>query len=127
MQIQTKGSVGYDLLSAKDVIITPGQTQVIETLVEWTPEKYVGKFGMVCSRSGLAANKQVFVLNAPGIIDQDYNGPIQVILHNASTEPYEVRFGDRIAQMLLFNTDVLHLEYDEEATERTGGLGSTGR
>ena len=61
-----------------------------------------GMVGMVCSRSGLAKNNGVFVLNAPGIIDPMYSGEISVVL--GALQPYEVKAGDRIAQLIIMNT-----------------------
>ena len=90
----------------------------------------VGYVGLVHSRSGLAANHGVSVLNAPGLIDSDYRGDVKVNLHNAGMFPVEIRKGDRIAQLV-----VKQIERPEfvsvmalDATERgTGGHGSTGR
>jgi dUTP pyrophosphatase len=80
-------------------------------------------------RSGLALRAGVTLLNTPGTIDSDYRGPVGVLLVNFGTEPYTVRRGDRIAQLVL--APVARALYDEtqelEATARSvGGFGSTG-
>ena len=80
-------------------------------------------------RSGLALKNGITVLNTPGTIDPDYNGELGVILANFSNEPFEVRTGDRIAQILLHKIETLPLqEVDElEQTERgDGGFGHSG-
>ena len=84
---------------------------------------------MLCSRSGLAVKRSVFVLNSPGIIDADYRGELGVVLHNAGTEQPYFKKGDRIAQLVL--VPVAKIQFDPVAelptTERgEGGFGSTG-
>jgi dUTP pyrophosphatase len=90
----------------------------------------------ICSRSGLSLKNGVFVLNAPGIVDNDYRGELGVILYNAGHEPYEIKIGDRIAQGI-FNSlkQVDFQEISQEEFEATccdtkrgsGGFGSTGK
>ena len=80
-------------------------------------------------RSGLAAKFGVTVLNAPGTVDADYRGEIKVVLINHGTAPFEIRRGDRIAQMVFAAVaDLTLAEADTlEETERgSGGFGSTG-
>ncbi len=86
------------VVSTAHEIINPGSYKTFGT--GWNllvPFGYVGK---VCSRSGLAAKNGVFVLNAPGIIDQDYTGEIAVVMSNCGAEPFKVTHGNRIAQIL---------------------------
>ena len=81
-------------------------------------------------RSGLAVEFGVTVLNTPGTIDADYRGEVKVILINLGAEPFVVRSGDRVAQMVFHKTArVSWREVDElPQTERgSGGFGSTGR
>lgn len=91
-----------------------------------------GHVGLVCSRSGLAAKHGVFVLNAPGVIDPGYRGEVGVVLANLGHQSYEVRPGDRIAQLLVLplgNVKVLNNAalFDAMRTSRAdGGFGSTG-
>jgi dUTP pyrophosphatase len=81
-------------------------------------------------RSGLAVNSGVTVLNTPGTIDADYRGEVKVILINLGAEPFVVRSGDRIAQMVFHKTALISWREVEELpqTDRgSGGFGSTGR
>ena len=81
------------------------------------------------SRSGLAAKNGVFVLNSPGTVDSDYRGEIKVILANMSDKPFEIRKGDRIAQLVVSPVQQADFEIVSEIsdTERSaGGFGSTG-
>ena len=83
----------------------------------------------VRSRSGLAAKNGVFVLNSPGTVDSDYRGEIKVILANMSDKPFEIRKGDRIAQLVVSPVQQADFEIVSEIsdTERSaGGFGSTG-
>ena len=89
-----------------------------------------GYEAQVRPRSGLAAKHGVTVLNAPGTIDADYRGEIKVILINHGSEPFAIRRGDRIAQMVVapvFAVTFEHAETLDETERGTGGFGSTGR
>lgn len=125
----TKLSAGLDLRANKEVLLEPGQIAVVPTGETINIAEAVGPqyFGMVCSRSGLAAQYGVIVLNAPGIIDPDYTGELKVILHNVTKNSYLVEKGDRIAQLVVAPyTHVYGLPVDP-AVRGDGGLGSTGR
>ena len=81
-------------------------------------------------RSGLAAKKNISVLNTPGTIDSDYRGEIKIILFNHGNEDFTISNGDRIAQMVL--TPIVKIELEEtnnlpETTRGEGGFGSTGK
>jgi len=81
-------------------------------------------------RSGLAAKHGLTVLNAPGTIDADYRGEVKVILANLSSEPFELKPGERIAQMVV--AQCLSVEWESvetlsESARGAGGFGSTGR
>lgn len=82
----------------------------------------------ICPRSGLAINKGITITNAPGIIDCGYKNEIGVILHNLSDEPFEIRQGDRIAQMILSKVETIKWQSVNELTgeDRGGGFGSSG-
>lgn len=89
-----------------------------------------GYEAQVRPRSGLAAKHGVTVLNTPGTIDADYRGEIKVILINLGSEPFEIRRGDRIAQMVVAPVSTVSFSEREtlDDTERgAGGFGSTGR
>ena len=79
----------------------------------------------ITPRSGLAAKKGITVLNTPGLVDSDYPGELGVIIINHSTEPLEIKVGDRIAQAVLMRYDKFE-NIPSSETERTGGMGSTG-
>jgi dUTP pyrophosphatase len=119
---------GADLIAAEDVEILPAEWQLVSAGIQVAIP--VGFAGLVHSRSGLAANHGVSVLNAPGVIDSDYRGTVKVNLHNAGMFPVEVKKGDRIAQLLIQRierptlTPVAALDNTERGT---GGHGSTGR
>lgn len=133
---QTPGSAGYDLQArlnpSGDLVTEHRQTVFVgqRVLVDtgFAVEIPRGMVGLVCSRSGLAVNHGIMVLNAPGIIDSDYRGELKVILYNTGGSRYEFKNGDRIAQLVVvpcYTCAWIEDELDE--TERgTGGMGSTG-
>lgn len=89
-----------------------------------------GYEGQVRPRSGLALRHGVTLLNAPGTVDADYRGEVQVILVNLSSEPFTLRRGDRVAQLVVAPVSPVALHEVEvlEETPRGGnGFGSTGR
>lgn len=91
------------------------------------PEGYEAQ---VRPRSGLALRHGVTVLNAPGTVDADYRGEVQVVLINLSQEPFTLRRGERIAQLVVAAVEQARVEEVAvlEETERgEGGFGSTGR
>ena len=120
-------AAGLDLLAAAAVEIAPMGRALVPTGVALElPEGFEGQ---VRPRSGLAVRHGVTVLNAPGTIDADYRGEVQVLLINLGQQPFSVTRGMRVAQLVvapfvraaLVETDVL------EATARgAGGFGSTG-
>lgn len=126
----TKGhddDAAWDLHAAEYVVVSDGFRRVISTGV--TLELEPDEVALVCSRSGLAAKHGVFVLNAPGVIDAGYKGEVQVILQNLGDHSFDIREGDRIAQLLILKLpEVAHLtEVINVGTARgANGLGSTG-
>lgn len=130
LEYANPGDAGADLRATTDVILMPGDVQVVSTgLSIALPEGYAA---LVVPRSGLAAKDRVTVLNTPGLIDSGYRGEIKVILHNVGrvTQTYEV--GTRIAQLVIIpvvQAKFINVsEFDaSDATQRgTGGFGSTG-
>ncbi|HLN59331.1 MAG TPA: dUTP diphosphatase, partial [Thermoanaerobaculia bacterium] len=86
--------------------------------------------GQVRMRSGLAHDKGLFVVNAPGTIDSDYRGEIQVIIANLGSEPVTLERGDRIAQLVFAPVARARFEKVQElpsSSRGQGGFGSTGR
>jgi dUTP pyrophosphatase len=123
------GDAGLDLLARVDVMLAPaGGRAVVPTGISMAIP--IGYAGFVHPRSGLAANHGVTVLNSPGLIDAGYRGEIRVPLVNLDpTEPYQVRRGDRIAQLVIQAVeDCRLLSVDAlDGENRGGGFGHTGR
>ena len=122
-------SAGMDVRASNSepIVIPPlGRAMIPTGLYLEIPAGYEVQ---VRPRSGLAAKKGITVLNAPGTIDADYRGEVCVILVNLGTEDFEVRAGERIAQLVLAKHEVIQWEQtqslsDSERAER--GFGSTG-
>lgn len=124
----TPNASGYDLQAAYDAILYPGLWVKIDT--GWGVDLPEGYEAQVRPRSGLAAKHAVTVLNAPGTIDNDYKGSIQVILINLSGKAYGVARGDRIAQLVLAPVVPSMAKeasaFKAETQRGDGGFGSTG-
>ncbi|MBQ9310822.1 MAG: dUTP diphosphatase [Bacteroidales bacterium] len=128
-QYATLSSAGMDVRANLDapVVLAPLQRAMIPTgLFLEIPEGYEVQ---VRPRSGLAAKKGITVLNAPGTVDSDYRGEVNVILVNLSSEEFVVEPSERIAQLVLARHE--HIEWEEVeqlgSTGRgEGGFGSTG-
>jgi deoxyuridine 5'-triphosphate nucleotidohydrolase len=111
-----------------DVIIAPGKRALIGT--GWAIASPQGFEGQVRPRSGLALRHGITVLNTPGTVDADYRGEVKVVLANFGDEPFVVRRGDRIAQLVIAPVAHATLEVvaSLDATARgAGGYGSTGQ
>ena len=125
-EYKTTGAAGADICSNEDCSIDPNNWKMVSTGVfPEIPENFEIQ---VRSRSGLAAKNGVFVLNSPGTVDSDYRGEIKVILANMSDKPFEIRKGDRIAQLVVSPVQQANFEIvsDISETERSaGGFGST--
>ena len=128
---QSELAAGLDLLAAVPadipVTIVPGARAVIPTGIALALP--IGTEGQVRPRSGLAARHGITVLNAPGTIDADYRGEVQVILINLGADPFVVERGARIAQLIFANT--FHVTLSEvtkidETPRGVKGFGSTG-
>ena len=126
---ETNGSSGMDLgANINDsLIIEPSKTVIIPTGLALSIPK--GYEAQIRPRSGLAAKNKISVLNTPGTIDADYRGEIKVILINLGSEPFKVKKGLRIAQIVICPIVKAQLQEvdDLNKTERgDGGFGSTG-
>ncbi|KAI5961779.1 DUT1 [Candida margitis] len=130
-QLPTKGSAlaaGYDLYSSEDAKIpAQGQGLVSTDISIIVP---VGTYGRVAPRSGLAVKHGIST--GAGVIDADYRGEVKVVLFNHSTKDFEIKKGDRIAQLVLeriVNADIEQIDLEGLSnTERgEGGFGSTGK
>lgn len=123
------GDAGADLVAREDAILEPGGGRaVVPTgMAIAIPEGYAG---FVQPRSGLAARHGVTCLNTPGLIDSGYRDELKVILVNTDpTDKYEIRRGDRIAQLVIQAVATAQFREASElpASERHGGLGHSGR
>ena len=131
---KTKKAAGADVYAHTNlpIWIKPGETKLVPTGLRIAiPEGYEIQ---VRPRSGLALSKSITILNSPGTIDSDFSDEIGIIVINHGKENFEVKRGDRIAQLIL--SKVEQIEWDETTEEkfltlfaegdRTGGFGSTG-
>ncbi|MDR1139873.1 MAG: dUTP diphosphatase [Rickettsiales bacterium] len=128
----TTQSAGMDLYAALNdsAILNPLERLLIPTgIVIAIPSGFEGQ---VRPRSGLAVKHGITVLNSPGTIDSDYRGEVKVCLINLSNQSYEIKRGDRIAQILIAPASQVIWDdteefYVEETDRNAGGFGSSGR
>jgi dUTP pyrophosphatase len=129
---KTEGAAGMDLAACLDapLVVQPGQVARIPTGLRIALP--AGHEGQVRPRSGLAANHGVTVLNAPGTIDEDYRGEVQVVLINHGSNALTIVHGDRVAQLVVAPVTRVEIETVDDGmalgtTSRgQGGFGSTG-
>lgn len=128
---ETAGAAGMDLLAANPadapVVLAPMERRLVPTglVIQLEP----GYEAQVRPRSGLAFKHGVTVLNAPGTIDADYRGEVQVLLVNLGTEPFTITRGMRIAQMIVApvtTVELVEVGSVNETARASGGFGSTG-
>ena len=127
---KTNGASGMDLMAyiEKPINLEPGKSCLIPTgLSVAFPQEYEIQ---IRPRSGLAAKKNISVLNTPGTIDSDYRGEIKIILFNHSNDNFIINNNDRVAQMVL--TPIIKMELEEtnelpKTIRGEGGFGSTGK
>lgn len=129
---ETTGSAGMDLRAAvaefEPVVLAPGERRLIPTGLKIALEP--GYEAQVRPRSGLALKHGVTCLNSPGTIDSDYRGEVGVILINHGQVAFEIRRGERIAQMVIApyaKAVMAEVEALDETARGAGGFGSTGR
>ena len=116
----TEHAAGLDVVAAENVTLATGFAVAI-------PHGYEVQ---VRPRSGLALKHGITCLNTPGTIDSDYRGEVKVILANLGSEAFEVRRGERIAQLVpapVLNANFREVEALSETVRGAGGFGSTGR
>ena len=123
------GDAGVDLRSTVDLKLAPGERATVPTgIAVAIPEGYAG---LVQPRSGLAARHGIGIVNAPGLIDSGYRGEVKVIAINLDpTEPFEVRRGDKIAQLVIYPVPAVSWREVQELPESdrgASGFGSSGR
>ena len=123
----TPGAAGMDVVAAEDLDLLPGRRHAVATGFKVAiPHGYEIQ---VRPRSGLAFKHGISVPNAPGTIDSDYRGELKILLINHGSEPFAIRRGERIAQLV--PAAVTHATFDEveelcETERGAGGFGSTG-
>ncbi len=130
---QTEGSAGFDVRAYTpnhDIVLASGERRLVP--LGFAMALTSGYEAQIRPRSGLAYKHGVTVLNSPGTIDSDYRGEVKVLLINHHcTDPFTVRHGDRVAQMVIAKLAVPHeiLTVDTlDSTDRgSGGFGSTGK
>jgi dUTP pyrophosphatase len=124
----TDGAAGLDIVAAEELTLAPGQRHAVATgFAIAIPPGYEVQ---VRPRSGLALKHGITCLNTPGTIDEDYRGEVKVILANLGSEPFDVRRGERIAQLVpapVLKTRFREVEQLSETNRGAGGFGSTGR
>ena len=129
---ETSGSAGMDLRAAladdATIILTPGARALVPTGLRIALES--GYEAQVRPRSGLALKHGLTCLNSPGTIDSDYRGEVGVILINHGQEPFVIKRGERIAQLVIARHEqaaMVEVETLDETARGVGGFGSTGR
>ena len=129
---ETAGSAGMDLRAAvpetAPLTLAPGARALVPTGVSIGLP--LGYEAQVRPRSGLALKHGVTCLNSPGTIDSDYRGEVGVILINHGQEPFVIKRGERIAQMIIspvVQSSWVEVETLDETARGVGGFGSTGR
>jgi dUTP pyrophosphatase len=124
----TDGAAGMDVVAAEDVTLSPGQRHAVATgFAIAIPSGFEVQ---VRPRSGLALKHGITCLNTPGTIDEDYRGEVKVILANLGSEPFEVRRGERIAQLVPAKVQRAVFRMVDalgETSRGAGGFGSTGQ
>jgi len=120
----TAGAAGMDVVAAESMTLAPGARHAVATgFAIAIPEGYEVQ---VRPRSGLALKHGVTCLNSPGTIDHDYRGEVKVILANLGSEPFEVRRGERIAQLVPAKVQRAVFRMVEALGETSRGAGGFG-
>jgi len=123
--IQSKGAAGYDIYSDQKLLLFPSERKLVSTGISLNiPNSY---YGRIAPRSSLAV-KGIDV--GAGVVDSDYRGEVKVLLINNSKDMFEIKHGDRIAQLIL--EKIAHCEIQvvdnlDETERGEGGFGSTGK
>lgn len=120
------GDAGMDLYSREDYVLKPGERYVFK--LGFSTEFSSDFVALVWDKSGLSAKNGLTCL--AGVIDHGYRGEYGVVLLNTSSEPYEIKKGDKIAQLLIQKIEQAEIEEVEELEDSSrgeGGFGSTGK
>jgi len=125
----SEGSSGMDIRASvkEPVVLKPGEIRLIPTgLAVSIPSGYEGQ---IRPRSGLALKYGIGIVNSPGTIDSDYRGEIHIIIINWGEQPFTIRRGDRIAQMVVakvFRADIIEVDELDYTQRGVGGFGHSG-
>ncbi|MBZ3879774.1 Deoxyuridine 5'-triphosphate nucleotidohydrolase, mitochondrial [Sciurus carolinensis] len=122
----SKWAAGYDLYSAYDYIVPPMEKALVKSDIEIVLPS--GCYGRIAPRSGLAAKH--FIDVGAGVIDEDYRGNVGVVLFNFGKEKFEVKKGDRIAQLIcewIFYPDIEEVQGLNDTERGSGDFVSTGQ
>jgi dUTP pyrophosphatase len=120
-----ESDAGADLFSIEDCIVNSLERKIISTGI--SVEIPVGYYGRIAPRSGLAAKNGIDVF--AGVVDSSYRGEIKVILFNSDNKPFEIKSGDRVAQLIIEDHFNFEFEITQDLCESnrgSGGFGSTG-
>lgn len=128
-QYITPGSSGMDLYADVDdgLILNPGEIKLVSCGISLSlPEGFEGE---VRPRSGLALKHGITLVNAPGTIDSDYRGPVNLIMTNLGKSPFRIKRGDRVAQLIVkevVRAELVEAEELDETIRASGGFGHSG-
>ncbi|RFU76206.1 dutp pyrophosphatase [Trichoderma arundinaceum] len=128
-RLPTRGSAfaaGYDVYAARDTVVPARGKVLVDTDISIAVP--AGTYGRIAPRSGLASKH--FIDTGAGVIDADYRGPVKILLFNHAETDYEIKEGDRVAQLVLeriVTPEVVEVEELEESVRGVGGFGSTGK
>jgi len=118
----------FDLRSREDIVLETGRSHLVPTgLFIELPIHYEAQ---VRPRSGLALKHDIMLTNSPGTIDAGYRGEVGIIMYNAGSEPFHIKRGERIAQMVIAKlpeVEFIRVEQLADSNRGTGGFGSTGK
>lgn len=122
------GAAGHDVFAALEAAIEVRPLERVRVPTGLAVSVPAGFEVQIRPRSGLAWKHGLTILNAPGTIDSDYRGEVQVLLINLGQEPVVIHDGDRIAQMLISQSVSIHFEEGvlDQSDRNIGGFGSTG-
>ncbi|RFU29674.1 hypothetical protein B7463_g6653, partial [Scytalidium lignicola] len=127
-KLPTRGSefaAGYDIYASKDTIVPARGKVLVDTDISMAVPD--GTYGRIAPRSGLASKHHIDT--GAGVIDADYRGPVKVLLFNHAETDFEIKEGDRIAQLVLeriYTPEVVEVQELVETVRGAGGFGSTG-
>ena len=126
---ESEGSSGMDIRAnvKEDVLLNPGEIKLIPT--GFAVSVPLGYEAQIRPRSGLALKHGIGLVNSPGTIDSDYRGEVGIIMTNWGAEPFPIRRGDRIAQMIIsrvYKADFVVTDNLDETSRGQGGFGHTG-